>query len=116
MNGEAFGCEKEHGVGEYGGTKEVKNVVMTFEKCETDGFSCTSPGHSAGELVTNALEGSVVWENEEKGKIALDLHASGEGMFADFICSLFLGGEWKVRGSHPGAGAQSEHDGVDRSR
>ena len=94
----ALGAQKEHSVGEYSGTKEVKNLVVTFQECESVGFVCTSPGHSAGELVTNALEGTVVWESKAKHKTALDLYpAGGAEKFIEFKCGATL--TVAVRGS-----------------
>ena len=98
VNGNGVGCAKEHSVGEYGGTKEVKNLVVTFEKCESVGLVCTSPGHSAGELVTNTLEGSVEWENKGAHKTDLDLYpAAGQEKFIEFGCGATL--TIAVRGS-----------------
>jgi hypothetical protein len=98
VNGNGVGCAKEHSVGEYSGTKEVKNVVVTFEHCESAGFVCTSPGHSAGELVTNTLEGSVEWENRAARKTELDLYpAGGAEKFIEFTCGAVL--TIAVRGS-----------------
>ena len=98
VNGNGVGCKQEHSVGEYSGTKEVKNVIVTFEKCESVGLVCTSPGHSAGELVTNTLEGSVEWENKAGHKTALDLFpAGGAEKFIEFTCGATL--KIAVRGS-----------------
>jgi hypothetical protein len=92
------GCAKERSTGEYSGTKEVKNLVVTFEGCESVGLECTSPGRKAGELVTKALEGTVVWENKALHKAALDLFpAEGAEKFIEFKCGAVL--SFAVRGS-----------------
>ena len=98
VNGNGVGCAKEHSAGEYSGTKEVKNLIVTFQNCEAAGLVCTSPGHSAGELVTNTLEGSVEWENKAAHKTALDLYpAGGAEKFIEFTCGAAL--TIAVRGS-----------------
>jgi len=87
----AVGCKSESSTGEYAGTKEVKNVVVKFQGCESGPFKCTSEGHAVGELETNPLEGRVVWENEALKKVALDLFpAEGQTQFIEFTCGAAL--------------------------
>ena len=51
-------CAKDKGVGTITGERTAESVV-TFEKCESSGFKCTSTGAKAGDIVTNPLnEGS----------------------------------------------------------
>jgi len=90
-NGLGVGCKKEHSTGEFSGTKEEKNLVVTFEGCESVNLVCTSPGRKAGELVTNPLEGTVVWENKALHKTAIDLFpAGGAEKFIEFGCGATL--------------------------
>jgi len=90
-NGLGVGCKTEHSTGEFSGTKEEKNLIVTFEGCESVGFVCTSPGHKAGELVTNTLEGRVVWENKALHKTAIELFpAGGAEKFIEFGCGATL--------------------------
>ena len=97
-NGLGVGCQSEHSTGEYSGTKEVKNLVVTFNNCESAGFECSSAGRKAGELVTHALEGKVVWEKKSALKTALDLFpANGAEKFIEFSCGATL--TIAVRGS-----------------
>lgn len=97
-NGNGVGCATEHSVGEYSGTKEVKNLVVTFNKCESVGIVCTSPGRAAGELVTVPLEGIVRWENKSLNKTSLDLFPGGGAeKFIEFTCGATL--TVAVRGS-----------------
>ncbi len=93
----AVGCASETSSGEYSGTKNVKNLIVKFKKCESGPFVCTSPGHELGELETKALEGRVVWENEKTKKTALDLFPQGGGVFIEFKCGETL--TVSVRGS-----------------
>lgn len=87
----AVGCETESSVGEYSGTKEVKNVIVKFTGCHASPFTCTSEGHATGELETNPLEGRVVWENEAAKKPALELFpAVGQTQFIEFTCGAAL--------------------------
>ena len=90
-------CETESSVGEYSGTKEVKNVVVTFNGCESAGAKCETTGAATGELVTKPLEGIVGWENKAAKKAAFDLYPVGKtGLFIEFAC---VGLTVAVRGS-----------------
>ncbi|HTZ64271.1 MAG TPA: hypothetical protein VMB51_09210 [Solirubrobacteraceae bacterium] len=82
------GCASETSVGEFSGTKEVKNVVVTFEGCEAGGVECNTFGSAAGELVTKKLEGIIGWESKAAKKVAFDLYPKGKtGLFIEFSCS-----------------------------
>jgi hypothetical protein len=97
VGGLAVQCLTESSVGEYSGTKEVKNIVVTFEGCESAGSKCSTTGQKAGELVTKTLEGVVGFENKALKKTALDLFPAGRtGPFIEFSC---LGLTVAVRGS-----------------
>ena len=95
---DAVGCESESSTGEYSGTKEVNNVVVKFKGCHAPPLVCTSEGHEAGELVTEPLEGRVVFENEATHTTAFQLYpAHGTEKFIEFNCGGTL--TVAVRGS-----------------
>jgi hypothetical protein len=90
-------CTSETSVGEFSGTKEAKNIVVTFEGCEAGGIECNTFGSAAGELVTKRLEGIIGWENKAQKKVAFDLYPEGKtGLFIEFSCS---GLTFAVKGS-----------------
>ena len=90
-------CETEHSTGEYSGTKEVKNVVVKFNGCESGGAKCSTAGSESGELVTKKLEGVVGFINKATLKTGFDLFPEGKtGLFIEFSC---LGLTVAVRGS-----------------
>jgi hypothetical protein len=90
-------CETEHSKGEYSGTKEVKNVVVKFNGCESAGAQCSTTGSASGELVTKTLEGVVGFINKAALKTGFDLYPEGKtGLFIEFAC---LGLTVAVRGS-----------------
>jgi hypothetical protein len=81
-------CQTESSVGEYTGTKEVKNVIVTFEGCEAAGIKCSTAGAAVGELVTKNLEGIIGFENKAAKKTGFDLYPKGKtGLFIEFSCS-----------------------------
>ncbi|HTZ64643.1 MAG TPA: hypothetical protein VMB51_11110 [Solirubrobacteraceae bacterium] len=85
------GCAGETSIGEYVGTKEVKNIFVTFTGCHSGPEVCQSPGHAKGELETNALEGTIVWENKAKKKTDFMLiPQGGKEKFIEFTCGLHL--------------------------
>lgn len=97
VTGTAVRCETETSVGEFVGTKEVKNVVVTFKGCESAGSKCSTTGAGTGELVTKKLEGIVGFTNKAAKDTALDLYPAGRtGLFIEFSC---LGLTVAVRGS-----------------
>jgi hypothetical protein len=88
VNKVAVTCASESSVGEFSGTKEAKNIVVTFKGCETAGDICSTAGAAEGELVTNPLEGIVGFENKAAKKTAFDLYPTGrKGLFIEFSCS-----------------------------
>ncbi|HTZ63278.1 MAG TPA: hypothetical protein VMB51_04175 [Solirubrobacteraceae bacterium] len=90
-------CTTETSVGEFSGTKEAKNIVVTFNGCESGGISCSTAGSARGELVTKSLEGVIGWENKAKKEVAFDLYPEGKtGLFIEFACSALT---FAVRGS-----------------
>lgn len=85
------GCETEKSAGEYVGTKEIKNIFVTFTGCHSGPEVCQSPGAAKGELVTKALEGTAVWENKAKKKTDLMLMPQGGAeKFIEFTCGVHL--------------------------
>ncbi len=97
VTGLEVACSSETSTGEYSGTKEVKNIVVTFEGCQSAGFTCNTKGSAAGELVTKTLEGVVGFENKALKKTALDLFPAGKtGLFIEFGCA---GLQVSVKGS-----------------
>jgi hypothetical protein len=103
----AVKCATESSVGEYSGTKEVKNLIVKFKGCSSGPFECTSEGHENGELETKKLEGIVGIEKRAfveakevplKNKLAFDLFPAGKtGLFIEFTCGVTL--TVAVRGS-----------------
>ena len=100
-------CSSESSVGEFSGTKEVKNLIVKFKGCFSGPMECQSEGHEKGELETKTLEGTVgivkraVVGGKEvplKNKLGLDLFPAGKtGLFIEFICGATL--TIAVRGS-----------------
>jgi hypothetical protein len=85
------GCEAEKSIGEFVGTKEVKNIFVTFTGCKSGPEVCQSPGKAEGELETKALEATAVWENKAKKKTDLELFPQGGAeKFIEFTCGLHL--------------------------
>ena len=68
----AVACVSESSTGQYSGTKEGKDIIVKFKKCESGPFTCTTEGHEKGELETKPLAGRLVWENEKTKKTAID--------------------------------------------
>lgn len=90
-------CQTETSVGEFSGTKEVKNTIVTFKGCEAAGDACSTSESAPGELVTKPLEGVIGWENKATKKVGFDLYPAGKtGLFIEFACS---GLTFAVRGS-----------------
>ena len=73
-------CQAETATGRYAETKQVAGVVVKLTGCEypSTGAKCSSAGAAEGEVITNALEGTLGWLNEEKNKVGLDLFPAGE--------------------------------------
>jgi hypothetical protein len=103
----AVHCSTESSVGEFSGTKEVKNLIVKFKGCFSGPLECQSEGHPKGELETRTLEGIVGIEKRYfvegkevplKNKLALDLYPVGKtGLFIEFACGATL--TVAVRGS-----------------
>ena len=88
-------CKTEASSGEFTSAKTVGNIAVTFTGCENLGYKCVSPGKAEGELDTNPLAGSLVWEKfREEGRVDL-VPQSGE-LFIEFQCGP---ANVKVKGS-----------------
>jgi len=69
--------------------KGVKNVVATFAGCGIPAFGlqCKSAGAGSEEIVTNTLEGSLVYKSKAKKEVLQELHPHLKGgAFASFEC------------------------------
>ena len=86
--GTSVSCKTEESGGEFNSAKTVTSVVVRFTSCEAAGFTCSTAGAKAGEIVTNPLEGRIGFENKAKKKIALDLFpaATDGGLYVTFNC------------------------------
>lgn len=78
-------CKTENSSGEFTSPKTVGNINVTFIGCESLGYKCVSPGSAEGELKTNLLAGSLVWEKFGK-KVAVDLIPQSTELFIEFQC------------------------------
>jgi hypothetical protein len=54
---ERIDCKSTATTGEFTGSKQMKNVVMTASGCEANGSRCTTAGAKTGHIVTNPLKG-----------------------------------------------------------
>ncbi len=92
LNGTTVTCKSEESHGELSGAQTLDNLVVKFTKCESGGFTCGTAGASAGEIVTNPLDGKLGFENKLKKKLALDLFPSEAdgGLYVTFNCGASL--------------------------
>jgi hypothetical protein len=88
-------CKTEASSGDMTSSKAVGNVEVTFTGCELVGFKCSTKGAAEGEIVTNLLSGTLVWE-KYKTKVAIDLVPQSGEWFVEFMCGP---GSAKVKGS-----------------
>lgn len=88
-------CKSETSDGEYTSPKGVGNVAVAFMGCESTGFKCHTAGSAEGEIATNPLAGTLVWEKYEK-KVAIDLVPQTGELFVEFSCGPATA---KVKGS-----------------
>lgn len=88
-------CKTEKSAGEMTSSTTVGNVSVTFTGCESAGYKCISAGAKEGEIATNLLAGSLVWEKYEK-KVAIDLVPQSTELFVEFQCGP---ANAKVKGS-----------------
>ncbi len=78
-------CKVEKSTGEITSGKTVGNIDVIFTGCESAGFKCTTAGAKEGEIATNLLAGSLVWEKFGK-KVAIDLVPQSTELFVEFQC------------------------------
>ena len=89
-------CKTEASSGEFTSPKMAGNIQVKFAGCESGGFKCSTSGAPLGEIKTNTLAGTLVWENKLKHKTALDLVPASTELFVEFDCGPLNA---KVRGS-----------------
>ena len=88
-------CKTEASHGEFTSSKTVGNVAVSFTGCESGGYKCDTVGAKEGEIVTNPLAGTLVWEKYGK-KVAIDLVPQSTELFVEFACGP---ANVKVKGS-----------------
>ncbi len=88
-------CKTEASTGEFTSAKTVGNINVLFTGCESLGYKCKTPSSGEGEIVTNPLAGSLVWEKYKK-KVAIDLVPQSGEWFVEFTCGPATA---KVKGS-----------------
>jgi hypothetical protein len=88
-------CKAESSDGEFTSSKTVGNIAVVFTSCESLGYKCKTPGSAEGEIVTNPLAGTLVWEKYGK-KVAIDLVPQSGEWFVEFTCGP---ANAKVKGS-----------------
>lgn len=95
-------CTSDSGHGNYEGDTRIAGVVMTYTGCKLGSKACSSEGATAGDIVSEALEGEYVHLVNKTGRAGLDLFpASGrEGQFTTLNCGAF---RFAVTGSLLGA-------------
>ena len=95
IHGVTVSCKTEASSGEFTSPKTVGNIHVVFTGCASAGLDCKTVGAAVGEIVTNPLAGTLVWENATKKKVAIDLVPQETELFVEFQC----GGPVKVKGS-----------------
>jgi hypothetical protein len=95
VKGVKVSCITESSDGEFTSVKTVGNIKVVFTGCESVGFKCNSTGAAEGEIVTNPLAGTLVWERYGKD-VAIDLVPQSTELFVEFACGP---GVAKVKGS-----------------
>lgn len=88
-------CKTEASTGEFTSSKTVGNIAVVFTGCESLGYRCKTPASSEGEIATNPLAGTLVWEKYRK-KVAIDLMPQSGEWFVEFTCGP---ANAKVKGS-----------------
>jgi hypothetical protein len=95
IHGVKVTCKAESSDGEFTSAKTVGNIAVAFTGCESADFKCSSAGATAGEIVTNPLAGTLVWEKYGT-KVAIDLVPQSTELFVEFNCGPATA---KVKGS-----------------
>ena len=85
-------CKGADGTGQYAAGSKVA-AALSFTGCEGPGGQCVSSGASAGEVVTNTLEGDLGVEKlgltATSDKIGLDLFSTGNAApIMEFTCGV----------------------------
>ena len=106
-------CAGETASGEATGTNGVTGIHVTFKGCSLFGAApCHSKGAAAGEIVVNALKGSLGYINKAKHEVGVLLEpATAGGTFAYFQC-LYEGEEGEEAGSHITVGVGNSLEGA----
>jgi hypothetical protein len=82
-------CTNEHALGEASGTKEAKNIIVTFHGCKALGSLPCSNTPTEGEVQVNQLKGKLGYISKAKKEVGVDLNpAKAKGDFAQFTCKL----------------------------
>jgi hypothetical protein len=81
-------CGTEVAFGEASGTKEVRNVAVTFNGCKLFGTSTCSNTPTEGEIRVNALKGTLGYISKSKKEVGVLLEpVIKKGEFAKFTCA-----------------------------
>ena len=65
----------------------TEGSIVKFNGCKALGlFTCTSAGQSSGTIVTNEVEGELVYTGEGKDEASMLLKPEGSEVFAEFQC------------------------------
>jgi hypothetical protein len=84
-------CTSENATGEQSGTKEVKNVNVSFHECAALGVIPCQSGAVEGEVQTHPLKGALGYISKAKKEVGVSLTpAKAKGHFADFECGKLL--------------------------
>jgi hypothetical protein len=79
-------CQKAKDAGEITGAKTTKTVAK-FEKCQSSGKVCTSPGAKAGVIETFGLKGELFATGQSATGVAVQITGEGAGgKSAEFNC------------------------------
>lgn len=80
----SISCSSSAGVGSYSHSKQLQ-ATITFSGCGSSGQHCSSEGAGTGQIVTHALDGSLVWLSKAAHKTAFQLEGA-DGVLAGFSC------------------------------
>jgi hypothetical protein len=84
-------CESEVNHGEAAGSKDVKNVTVSFRGCKLFGSAPCSNTPSEGEIQVNPLKGSLGYIDKTTKEVGVLLTpAKSKGEFAKFNCAGIL--------------------------
>jgi hypothetical protein len=78
-------CQTESSTGEFTSPKTVGNISVVFKGCSSAGHKCETAKATEGEITTNVLSGTLVWEAFGK-KVAIDLVPQSTELFVEFSC------------------------------